>query len=43
MSALTLPLVALVTSVLYFRLKAAKSEVPATEPEPADWGQQPAT
>ena len=37
------PLVALVTSVLYFRLKAARNEVPATEPEPADWGQQPAT
>jgi ABC-type multidrug transport system fused ATPase/permease subunit len=42
-NALTLPLVALVTAVLYFRLKAVKNEVPATTPEPADWGQQPAT
>jgi len=43
--ALTLPLVALVTSVLYFRLKATRSEAAATAPEvePTDWGQQPAT
>ena len=43
LSAALLPITALVISVLYFRLKAAKSEATATEPEPADWGQQPAT
>ena len=43
LSAALLPITALVTSVLYFRLKAAKSEATTTEPEPADWGQQPAT
>lgn len=43
LTALTLPLVALVSSVLYFRLKAIKNEATATEPQPVDRGQQPAT
>ena len=43
LSAALLPITALVISVLYFRLKAAKSAATTTEPGPADWGQQPAT
>ena len=43
LTALTLPLVALVSSVLYFRLKAIKNEATATEPQPVDQGQPPAT
>ena len=44
-TALTLPLVALVSSVLYFRLRAIKSEATATavEPQPADSRPEPAT
>ena len=43
LTALTLPLVALVSSVLYFRLKAIKNEATATEPQPVDQDQPPAT
>ena len=43
LTALTLPLVALVSSVLYFRLMAIKNEATATEPQPVDPWQQPAT
>ena len=43
LTALTLPLVAPVCSVLYFRLMAIKNEATATEPQPADPGRQPAT
>ncbi len=42
-TALTLPLVALVSAVLYFRLKAVKGEATATETQPADARPQPAT
>ncbi len=42
-TALTLPLVALVSSVLYFRLRAVQSEATAVAPQPADARPEPAT
>ena len=44
LSAALLPITALVISVLYFRLLAARGEAKAGSPEvePTDWGQQPA-